>query len=326
MKHITRMISSLAVLSLIFSTMSFAEIKDTNKYDKIMYTNDLHGDLNKIKNINKDSDTIWIDGGDILHGDDLALFSQGDIIIDLLNLNKLDILIPGNHDFDYGSDRLLELDKKLNAEIIVANVYNKENERLFKPYTVKEIGNKQILIIGLTTEEINTKIYKPMIEKIKVTNPVEEYKKVLKEIKNLKYDEILVVTHVGSKIVANNFKESILILDGHDHFHKKTETYRNNGFQTNKYDLIDSNFKPVEKIIQEQKNLTKHNELINKYRFSQPKIPTMTKTINLKEKRNLDSLSEELNIDWRVLFVLNKDKNLSQKYQFVKDSITIPIK
>ena len=82
----------------------------------------------------------------------------------------------------------------------------------------------------------------------------------------------------------------------------------------------------MEKIIQEQKNLTKHNELINKYRFSQPKIPTMTKTISLKEKRNLDSLSEELNIDWRILFVLNKDKNLSQKYQFVKDSITIPIK
>ena len=58
MKYITRMISSLAVLSLIFSTISFAEIKDTNKYNKIMYTNDLHGDLNKIKNINKDSKLI----------------------------------------------------------------------------------------------------------------------------------------------------------------------------------------------------------------------------------------------------------------------------
>ena len=53
MKNTIKMVSMILILSLIFSTMSFAEIKDINKYNKIMYTNDLHGDLNNINTINK---------------------------------------------------------------------------------------------------------------------------------------------------------------------------------------------------------------------------------------------------------------------------------
>ena len=315
-------IMSTLILTLISTGVTFA---DSNT-EKIMYTNDLHANTSVISTIQDSKNTLWIDGGDLLHGTDLALMTQGEAVVDLANNAGLDILVPGNHDFDYGWKRLKELETKFEGDIAASNVYySGTKDRVFKPYVEETVNGKKILIIGLTTEEINTRIYKPMVEGITVTNPIEEYNKVVSGLDLESYYKVILVAHVGDKVISKgNFKGADVILDGHDHIYKYKGEYINNGFNGESYTLIN-----VENMgISAQKFTTKSVktalEIISKHNKSIPKQPKDTKIMKLKERKNLDKIAEELNIDWRILYQLNKDKGLSQKYQFVGESIKIP--
>ncbi len=95
-------IMSTLILTLISTGVTFAD----GNTEKIMYTNDLHANTDIISTIQDNKNTLWIDGGDLLHGTDIALMTQGEAIVDLANNAGLDILVPGNHDFDYGWKRL----------------------------------------------------------------------------------------------------------------------------------------------------------------------------------------------------------------------------
>ena len=50
-----------------------------------------------------------VDAGDIFHGQSFATIEQGGSIAQLVAAVGFDAIAPGNHDFNYGSARLLEL-------------------------------------------------------------------------------------------------------------------------------------------------------------------------------------------------------------------------
>lgn len=84
-----------------------------------------------------DEDTLALDGGDTFHGLPIINLSKGANMAMLLNLSGYDAMTPGNHDFNYGERRLLELAKMLNFPILSANTYDKtQKDYLFRPYKV----------------------------------------------------------------------------------------------------------------------------------------------------------------------------------------------
>ena len=62
-------------------------------------------------------------------------------------------MAAGNHDFNYGYKRLLELEKKLNFPVLSANVRQKDGTNLLKPYEIKEVDGIKLGIFGLSTPE-----------------------------------------------------------------------------------------------------------------------------------------------------------------------------
>ena len=87
----------------------------------------------------KGYETILVDDGDSIQGEALGTVSKGEAIIGLMNAVGYDAAIPGNHEFDYGTDRFLELVKEAEYPYISCN-FTKEGKPVFSPYIIKEAG------------------------------------------------------------------------------------------------------------------------------------------------------------------------------------------
>ncbi len=94
--------------------------------------------------------TILVDDGDSIQGEALGTLTKGDAMIELMNAVKYDAAIPGNHEFDYGTDRFIELSEKAEFPYISCN-FNKEGELVFDPYTIIEAEGMRIAFVGVTT-------------------------------------------------------------------------------------------------------------------------------------------------------------------------------
>ena len=128
----------------------------------ILYTSDVHcgvdtgwgyAGLYAIKeNLSADNYVLLVDDGDAIQGEPVGTLSTGEAIIDIMNTVGYDIAIPGNHEFDYGMERFLELTQRAKFPYISCN-FNKEGELVFQPYIIKEFDGVKIAFVGATTPQ-----------------------------------------------------------------------------------------------------------------------------------------------------------------------------
>ena len=127
----------------------------------ILFTSDVHGsidsgwtysgvDVIRKQLIKKGNKVILVDNGDSIQGEPLATMTSGGAIIELMNALGYDIATIGNHEFDYGMDRFMELVEKAEFPYISCN-FNKSGELVFDSYIIKNIDGTKIAFIGITT-------------------------------------------------------------------------------------------------------------------------------------------------------------------------------
>ncbi len=97
-------------------------------------------------------EVILIDDGDAIQGEPIGAFTKGESIIKLMNAVGYDVAIPGNHEFDYGMERFLELTEMADFPYISCN-FNHNGELVFEPYLIKEVNGLKIGFVGITTPE-----------------------------------------------------------------------------------------------------------------------------------------------------------------------------
>ena len=97
--------------------------------------------------------TLLLDGGDTIQGTAPALWSRGEDMVRVSNQLGVDVL-TAHWEFAYGIDRVRELfgdreGRGLFAGAFVAhNVRDAWGDRVFRPYTVREIGGVRAGVIG----------------------------------------------------------------------------------------------------------------------------------------------------------------------------------
>lgn len=160
-------IALLMVLSLTtgISIPSFAADKDI----VVLYTNDVHcgGDDNigyaglalyKKEMLAQTPYVALVDGGDAIQGAPIGTLSDGGYLIDIMNKVGYDFAVPGNHEFDYGMPRFLELAEKLNCGYYSSNFMDlRTGSAVFAPYKMFTYGNTKVAFVGATTPESFTK-------------------------------------------------------------------------------------------------------------------------------------------------------------------------
>ena len=137
---------------------AFAEGEDQDIL--ILFTSDVHCGIDQgwgyaglyavKENLSKDYNVLLVDNGDAIQGEPIGTMTKGEAIIDIMNVMGYDVAIPGNHEFDYGMDRFLELAEKAEFPYISCN-FNKEGELVFEPWIMKEVGGVKIAFVGVTT-------------------------------------------------------------------------------------------------------------------------------------------------------------------------------
>ena len=245
----------LGVLSLVFfsNVSSFAKEIDI----QILATSDLHGKFypydyaineesksgsltqiaTAVKKYRTDN-TIIVDVGDTIQDNYSEMFFKDKIHPMMLAMNEIgyDIWAIGNHEFNYGVENLKNIMNQSTSKVLIGNLYNPDGTSFADSYTIIEKDGVKIGVIGMCTPNI-TKWDSVNLKDYIVTDPVEETKKIVKDLRD-KVDILIATVHMGEENeydvpnsgandLANACPELDLIIAAHEH-KLVEETYVNN--------------------------------------------------------------------------------------------------
>ena len=104
---------------------------------------------------------IYVDNGDILHGDPAAYYyntvaiQPTHVAAEVLNYMGCDAAILGNHEIQTGGPTYQRYIRNLNCPVLGGNIYLEESEVAFlPPYTMVERAGVKIALMGLTTPSV----------------------------------------------------------------------------------------------------------------------------------------------------------------------------
>lgn len=127
----------------------------------VLYDNDVHCGIDgyaKIAALRDSilaSDTAYVavvSSGDFIQGGPTGTLSKGQYIIDILNAVGYDAVTIGNHEFDYGTPRLLELTEQLQAPVTCVNFSDfASGQQFYAPYVMKQFGARRVAFVGVLT-------------------------------------------------------------------------------------------------------------------------------------------------------------------------------
>lgn len=182
--------------------------------------NDLRGSIaalaNRVNELAKEKPTLILAAGDFIQGHNWANFSKGKASIELMNLMKIDALVVGNHEFDFGQETLKERINQAKFPVLAANV---EGFPLLKPYVIKEVGGLKVAIIGVITEETPQATHPRNVIGLTFTSAEKTVAKYVEQLRS-KVNVIIVLSHLGYNAdlaLAQNVKGIDLIVGGHSH-------------------------------------------------------------------------------------------------------------
>lgn len=230
--------ATVLVLSAMGGVFSFAQ-EDQATIITVLHTNDIHGRVEaadadgmgyaKMATLIKEAratnpNTLLLDGGDTLHGLPIATMVEGESIIEIMNRLGFDAMAAGNHDFNYGQERLVELAGMAEFPILAANVYKEDGSRLLQSHIIKEMNGIKVAIFGLATPETLFKSHPKGVVGLSFKDPVESAKEMVALLKE-EADVIIAIGHLGidqesvdtSIKVAENVEGIHLFVDGHSH-------------------------------------------------------------------------------------------------------------
>ena len=174
------------------------------------------------------ADTLVIDAGDTIQGNSSQLFLEDDVhpMVAAMNAIGYDVWVTGNHEYNYGMDTLKKIIAEQNAKVLTGNVYAPDGTPLADGYTIIRKKDLKIGLIGMVTPNI-TRWDAVNLTGWTVTNPVDECRKIIDQIKD-QVDVLIGVMHMdteneygvyGSGVtdLANACPEFDVIIAAHGH-------------------------------------------------------------------------------------------------------------
>ena len=237
-KRLLLIIIALAMLIFNIEIPSFA--KDQEEI-VILYENDVHCEiygylsLSALRNeLKQEYEHVGIvSSGDFLQGGSYGSISKGEYIVRIMNLVGYDAIAIGNHEFDYGLERLFELTDMLETKPLSANFMKIGEGECFEPYSIVTYGDVKIAYIGITTPGTPEKTSFPTQFEDENKNPMYTFNKdnmaavVQKNIDKARAegaDFVIALSHLGdnendytARALVSEIVGLDVVLDAHSH-------------------------------------------------------------------------------------------------------------
>ena len=214
----------------------------------ILYTNDIHCAIDDneglagLSQYKKDvlqttPYVALVDAGDAIQGSPFGKLSSGEVFTNLMNAIGYDFAIPGNHEYDYGMERFLELAKKLDCGYYSCNFLDKRGKTVLPAYKIMAFGETKVAFIGVTTpsslssstptffQDGKGKYIYSFCEDLTGAKLYKQIQKTVDKVRK-QVDYVVLVAHLGvngsqerwsSVAVAQNVSDIDVIIDGHSH-------------------------------------------------------------------------------------------------------------
>jgi len=179
--------------------------------------------LTNQKNYEPDK-TLLLAAGDMLQGTAISNLSYGKPVIDIMNLIQFDAMTIGNHEFDWGIDKILAYhDGNLeNGEadfpFLAANIYERATNTVVdwaEPYTVIERGGLKIGVIGVIGEGLTSSISPSISNPYEFKNPAPIVASIAKDLRdNQGVTVIIVNAHDGERDSTGKLNSDLSKLTG----------------------------------------------------------------------------------------------------------------
>ena len=224
----------------------------------IVYTNDVHTYIDNAKKdgrksalsygnvaalkqdlLSQGKNVALVDAGDFIQGTVFGAMDQGANVVKLMNAVGYDLAVFGNHEFDYGMERALDVIKEAAFPLVACNfVHAKDNKPVVAPYKILKLGKSRVAFVGIMTPETYSKTSpkyfmdkdgKTFLYKIYGCDDSEElYSSVQKAVDQAarKADYVVALGHLGvdessapwrsEDVIARTHGIDVFI-DGHSH-------------------------------------------------------------------------------------------------------------
>lgn len=206
----------------------------------------------------QEKNVLLVDAGDTIQGAAIGYLTEGQVMVKALNHLRYDAWVLGNHEFDWGLQKLAACVERAEMPILNANVRQSsagvspagqrpENGRdvrttmpqqaaaarilsRIKPWIIRDIDGVKVAIIGLNTPGIPNWSRPRLIDGLKFADSVETLQKIVPEIKEAGAQVIVLVAHQGYRdgpddhanqinTIARNVPELDVIIGAHTHRH-----------------------------------------------------------------------------------------------------------
>jgi len=146
-------------------------------------------------------DNLLIDTGDFFQGRPVGTMTEGEAVLEYMNMIGYDLLVLGNHDYDLGEEKLKELMSEVSFPVLGANVYKKGTDSMVdyvQPFLVIEKMGVKIGIIGITTTDTAQMSFEEHIRFVEFKEELEILRHYIDILKNEhKVDVVIVAAHAG---------------------------------------------------------------------------------------------------------------------------------
>ena len=212
----------------------------------ILHTNDTHGaDLAVegesfgaagVAALKKDfeaagAQVLLLSAGDTTQGAPLVNYNKGADAIKFMNAAGYDAMAPGNHEFDWGAENLVNVVAKAEFPVLAANILKEDGKVLFEANKIFELDGLKVGVFGLDTPEAATKTNPEKVAGLKFLATEEMYACAQAQVDELKAagcDVIVALGHLGvdeetaaaanrSCDLVNHVNGIDLFVDGHSH-------------------------------------------------------------------------------------------------------------
>ncbi len=159
---------------------------------------------------------LLLDSGDTIEGSPVealvfsgAIPDRGDPIVRAMNLLHYDAMAIGNHEFNFGLERLEKSRREARFPWLSANIVGEDGKPAFAPYLVKVVAGVRVGILGLTTKNIPYWEPPAHVGELRFLDTVETAKRYVPILRGReKCDAVIVLTHQGFERDLANGQEN----------------------------------------------------------------------------------------------------------------------
>ena len=162
---------------------------------------------------------LTLHGGDMVQGTPVSTLFEGVPIFKIANLLHLDVHCLGNHEFDYGWEKIAEYVELSDFDTVSANLTDTDGRTLVPPYVVRQVGDLRIAVVGAITEKLLEVLQSSSLGPWRAAPLVATLRPVV-EAAAAEADMVVVLGHLSggeARAILERLPQVSVVVQGHPH-------------------------------------------------------------------------------------------------------------